>query len=117
MKYRVDIVFKNGQTEVWQRPYPPNWDFFPRHLSYSFQKWDLAANYLDSSGTLRQDLANYIQHLYWNDANPPVTITLVKSMAQWPPPNESGYVGSDERLLQWTDRVQFVYHVDEKRIE
>lgn len=117
VKYHVDIVFKNGQTSVWQRPYPPNWDFFARHLSYSFQKWDLAANYLDSPGPIRKDLANYIQHRYWNDANPPVTITLVKSKAKWPPPNESGFVQSDEGLLQWWDQVLFVYHVDEKRME
>jgi hypothetical protein len=117
IKYHVDIVFKDGHTATWQRPYPPNWDFFARHLSYSFQKWDLAANYLDEKGPLQRDLANYIQRLYWSDSNPPVTITLIRAMAKWPPPNETGYVRSDERMLQWTDHVVFTYHVNEQRME
>lgn len=117
MKYRVDIVLRDGQTVSWMRPYPPNWDFFARHLSYSFQKWDLAANYLDNRGPLWQDLANYIQRKYWSDENPPVTIMLVKSTAVWPPPNETGYVRSDERLLQWSDKTLFTYHVAEKRMD
>ena len=42
IKYRAEIKFKDGTVQIWQRPYPPNWDFFERHLAYSFQKWDLA---------------------------------------------------------------------------
>jgi hypothetical protein len=117
MKYHVEIQFQNGETKVWQRPYPPNWDFFARHLSYQFQKYDLAANYLDNKSPLWNDLALYIQNLCWNDTNPPVKITLIKSMAKWQPPNEEGWVGPDERLLQWSDRPLFVYNVQEKRIE
>lgn len=117
IRYRVEITFKDGQTATWRRPYPPNWDFFERHLAYNFQKWDLAANYLDTRGPLWQDLADFIQHRYWDDTNPPVTITLIKSTAKWPPPNESGYVRSDERQLQWSDHNVFVYHVEEKRME
>src|SRR5262249_36966204 len=117
IRYQVEIVFKDGTKTIWKRPYPPNWDFFPRHLAYNFQKWDLAANYLDNRSPLWQDLANYIQKIYWNDTNPPETITLVKASAKWPPPNESGYVGHADSELQWWSRNVFVYHVTEKRME
>src|SRR4051812_1457031 len=33
LKYRADLVFKDGTSKSWMRPYPPNWAFFPRHLS------------------------------------------------------------------------------------
>jgi hypothetical protein len=116
-KYFADITFKDGSHKIWQRPYPPNWDFFARHLSYSFQKWDLASNYLESRGPLWDDLAHYLQRLYANPSNPPEIITFMRSTANWPPPNETGYVRSDERLLQWTDQPVFTYHVTDQRIE
>jgi hypothetical protein len=117
MKYRVEVRFKDGSQKVWRRPYPPNWDFFPRHLSYSFQKWDLASNYLGAPGPLWYDLANYIQRIYWDDANPPEQIVFIRSIGDWPPPNESGYVGPDESQLKWVDHQLFVYSVAEKRMQ
>lgn len=116
MKYRVDITFKDGTTATWRRPYPPNWSFFERHLAYNFQKWDLASNYLETPNLLWHDLAMYMQRLYWNEKNPPETISLVRSTANWPPPNETGYVRSDESLLNWSDHPIFTYHVSEKRM-
>ncbi len=118
-KYRAEIKFKDGSVKTWQRPYSPNWDFFERHLSYSFQKWDLASNYLESRGPLWGDLAHYLQEQYstGDPANPPEVITFIRATANWPPPNETGYARSDEKLLQWTDRTVFVYHVSDQRIE
>ena len=116
MKYRVEIQRQGGQVETWQRPYPPNWDFFARHLSYNFQKWDLASNYLERKNLLWDDLAHYIQTLYWNESNPPVLIRLVRSRATWPPPNPAGYVQSDVRDLHWQDFTIFTYDVPTQKI-
>jgi hypothetical protein len=118
-RYRVDVEFRSGRTVSWRRPYPPNWDFFERHLSYSFQKWDLASNYLDQKGPLWNDLESYVQRLYWDDANPPIIVSLVRETADWMPPNETGYAfhEDEQEHLQWRDRRLFTYHVAEKRMD
>jgi hypothetical protein len=123
MKYRVEVQFQDGSTQTWRRPYPPNWDFFARHLAYNFQKWDLAANYLESNDNLRLDLAHYVERIYCpgdgltNATNPCQTIRLIRSNANWPPPKESGWVGGEESDLHWIDRTLFVYNVKEKRLQ
>ena len=115
MKYRVEIKRKDGQTEVWQRPYPPNWDFFARHLSYNFQKWDLASNYLERKDLLWDDLAHYIQRQYWNEVNPPAKIKLIRSRANWPAPHTSGYVQTDLSELRWQDLTLFTFDVEQQK--
>lgn len=117
LAYRAEIIFKDGSTKIWRRPYPPNWSFFERHLSYNFQKWDLASNYLQIPGLLWPDLAAYLQRIYWNDANPPETIKFISSRATWPPPHETGYIGHDDSELKWEDHVLFTYLVNEKRFK
>lgn len=115
MKYRVEILFKNGDKKTWQRPYPPNWDFFDRHLAYHFQKWDLASNYLEWKDILWRDLEQFIEKKYSNPTNPPASIALVRSQADWPPPHEYGYVMHEDSELKWRDQVIFTYVVTEKR--
>jgi len=112
-KFRVDIMFKDGTKSSWKRPYPPNWDFFQRHLSYNYQKWDLAGNHLEESNDLREDLAKYVTRLYWNDQNPPIIIKVVKSTANWPPPSETGYVQPDV-TGNWVDYVLSIHLVPQK---
>ena len=114
-RYHVDIVFKDGSTAIWRRPYSPNWDFWERHLAYNFQKWDLANNYLDRKGLLWSDLAHFVQLTYWTEQNPPATITLVKEEAQWLPPNQTGYAWHDgeEDQLKWKNETLFTFSVAE----
>ena len=114
LKYRVDITFRDGKKATWERPYPPNWDFFQRHLSYNYQKWDLAAGYLEDLNDLRVDLAVHVARLYWNETNPPVILKLIRSTANWPPPHETGYVQHDVSELNWVDVVILSYNVPEK---
>lgn len=118
-RYRVDITFQSGRVATWRRPYPPNWDFFERHLAYNFQKWDLASNYLDQRGPLWVDLAEYIQNLYSDPGNPPIVISLVRETADWMPPNETGFVFHENEInhLHWRDQRVFAYHVAEKRMD
>jgi hypothetical protein len=110
--YKVEITFANGDRQTWRRPYPPNWDFFPRHLCYHFQKWDLAAEYFERPGIgplLWRDLAHYLAVRYHDDANPPVAMSLVRSEAEIPPPRPTGYAGveHDPGQLAWQDKVLF----------
>jgi hypothetical protein len=118
-RYRVDIAFHDGSMTTWRRPYPPNWDFFERHLAYNYQKWDLAAKYLDQRGPLWDDLAHYIEHRYHNEQNPPEVIALVLEMADWQPPNETGWAfhENEEASLKWNERRLFTYHVADQRLE
>lgn len=117
LKFRVEIQFKDGTQKVWRRPYPPNWDFFARHLAYSFQKWDLASNYLDAPGPLWLDLVHFIEWLYREEPSPPQKIILIRSMGNWPEPAESGDPRQDENLLQWVDTTVFAYDVVNQRFE
>jgi hypothetical protein len=114
INYRAEIKFKDGSVKTWKRPYPPNWDFFPRHLSYNFQKWDLAANYLEKprlAPLLWTDLAHYLVREYADDNNPPETISFFRSRVDLPPPNETGYVQPDLTHLRWSDQILYTYSV------
>lgn len=114
LKYHAEISFKDGTTKSWQRPYPPNWDFFERHLSYNFQKWDLAAGYLEQRDLLWRDLTDFLLRIYANDQNPPVSVTFIRSKAERQPPHEEGYVMHEDSELQWNDSVVFKYDVATK---
>jgi hypothetical protein len=117
LRYHVEVKLQSGEVKIWQRPYPPNWDFFERHLSYNFQKWDLASNYLERKDLLWDDLAHYIQRLYENELDPPTKIKLVRSRAAWPPPHPTGYVRSDLNELKWQDVTLFTFDVPTQRFE
>ena len=67
---------------------------------------------------LWQDLSTFLERAYRDDANPPQTITLIRSEAPIPPPIERGYVGLDheDQELVWQDRPVFIYSVSEKSI-
>jgi hypothetical protein len=109
VRYSALILFKNGQTETWRRPYPPKWGFFERHLAYNFQKWDLVTNNLDFKSGLWDSLVQYLINEYQTPSNPVVEIQFIRSFAPWPKPNPSGYVGGNTEDLKWKNRVLFIY--------
>jgi hypothetical protein len=117
MNYHAEITFKDGTKKNWQRPYPPNWDFFPRHLAYQFQKWDLASNYLEQPGLsslLWEDLGSYLTRIYNDPANPPEKIEFFRSRADIPPPLETGYAQPDLSQLQWQTQLVHTYTVQDR---
>lgn len=117
MKFRADITLKDGTVVSWQRPYPPNWNFFERHLAYNFQKWDLASNYLTASEVLWKDLAEYLIRIYSTDVkNPPVSVSFIRITADVPPPNPTGYVQFNPSRLLWTEHVLFKYDAMKREI-
>jgi hypothetical protein len=109
MKYRAEIEMDNGKTAIWQRPYPPNWDFFERHKAYHFQKWDLATQQLEKYRGLWLDLAEFLEREYAAFDLKPVRMKWIQSTARRPPPNPSGYVMSGDDVLQWQDKIVFEY--------
>lgn len=109
LRYSALISFRDGRTLTWQRPYPPNWDFFARHLSYSFQKWDLVSNYLEVRTPLWDSLVDYLGHQYGAPTNPVTQIRFIRSSAPWPAPRAEGYVGGETKDLVWTSRTIFTY--------
>lgn len=111
VKYSVDITFKDGRMITWQRPYPPNWDFFERHLAYNFQKWDLATDYIEEKGLLWPDLAHFIEYRFRDEKNPPEIITFIRTKAKIPDPNPIGYVMHDPSEFEWGRFIVFTYHV------
>jgi hypothetical protein len=120
MNYHAEITFRDGTKKSWQRPYPPNWDFFPRHLAYQFQKWDLASDYLEKpglSGLLWADLGAYLGRTFDDPVNPPEKIEFFRARADVPPPNETGYVQPDLSHLQWDDRLIHTYSVRERSLQ
>ncbi len=120
VKYRAEITFRNHAMTVWERPYPPKWDFFARHLSYQFQKWDTGSFNLEKpliSNLLWLDLSHYLEKLYANPANPPDHIYYFRSRAAVPPPNESGYVEPDFSHLKWIDDRVHVYTVTDGKLQ
>jgi hypothetical protein len=120
VKYRAEITFRNHAMTVWERPYPPDWDFFARHLSYQFQKWDTGSNNLEKpiiSDFLWLDFAHYLEKLYANPANPPDHITFFRSRAAVPPPNETGYAQPDFSHPQWIDDRVHLYTVKDGKLQ
>jgi hypothetical protein len=115
-KYRVEIEFMDGTRTTWQRPYPPNWDFFERHLAYNFQKWDLVADHLETSAQVRMDLAKYIQRNYQYFDSPAKYIKLIRARANWPDPHPEGYAMHEDSELAWQDHILFNYSVSERRM-
>jgi hypothetical protein len=115
MKFRFEIEFKDKTTKTWVRPYPPNWDFFERHLSYNFQKLDLAAPALLKDPAVQKDFSGYVMRLHWSDENPPETVKLVVSRAPWPKPTEK--LVYDDKGLFWTDKILATYHVNGRTLE
>ena len=109
------MEFKNGDKKIWRRPYPPNWAFFERHLAYQFQKWDLATNQIDRTPLLQRDLAEFLAFQYRDENNPPIKMTLIKETAMWPPPNEWGFVRSNEKTMHWVENPIFIYDLVEKK--
>ena len=114
-KYRVDIRFQKGNVETWSRPYPSNWDFFDRHLSYNFQKWDLATETIEIPAYTQRDITNYILRMYESPSNPPTYISFVKTTADVPPPNPTGYVQHGAKDFKWKTLNLWTYDVKEKR--
>jgi len=114
MKYQVEIEFKDLTHKIWIRPYPPNWDFFERHLAYNFQKFDLASVYLEKHEFIRRDYCSYVMRLYWSDSNPPKTLTLVRLTADWPKPVPNQPLVYDEKVLKWQRYILARYDVDEE---
>lgn len=110
-RFRVEIYPKNAKKIVWSRPYPPNWDFFARHLSYNFQKWDLAGHYLEYPGLLWEDLTQYVLQLYHDDQHPAEFVKLILTKTPVPPPKETGYVGPFPSELIPSDEVIYMYDV------
>lgn len=104
-RYRVEIQFADGQRVLWTRPYPPNWDFFERHLSYAYSKWDLKTGDLRDQELLWPDLANYLADLYWDYGRaPPRRFELIRSQAPLPPPPAEGDVYPDLEKLPWAEQ-------------
>jgi hypothetical protein len=120
INYQAEITFKDGTQKTWKRPYPPHWDFFPRHLAYQFQKWDLASNYLEQpvlSSLLWADLAGYLTRIYDSPSNPPEKIEFFRSRADIPPPLETGYVQPDLAHVHWDDQLIHTYFVSERSLQ
>ena len=115
IKYSAVITYRDGHSETWRRPYPPNWAFFERHLSYNFQKWDLVNAYLDHKSGLWDDLVAYLIKSHQDKNNPVEQVRFLISTAPWPPPNTSGYVGGDTASLNWSDAPIFTYDVQNGR--
>lgn len=115
-KYYAEVYYKNGTKRIWQRPYPPNWDFFSRHLSYNWQKLDLAANNLEKR-IVWPDFAKYIERVNQVDNVPITRIDFIRSKAQRPPPNETGYVQHDDSELVWEAETVFSYYPESQRLE
>ena len=116
-KFRVDVTFQDGKIESWRRPYPPNWDFFQRHLSYQYQKWDLASDSLTSSEAVKKDFARFVLRMKWNEINPPVLVEVVCERAEWPAPHPTGYAFHEDRELVWHNIYIGKYQVKDKGIE
>ncbi len=116
MKFRFEIEFRDKSIQTWQRPYPPNWNFFDRHLAYNFQKLDLAGPSLLRDPAVQKDFSSYVMRLHWNDENPPETVKLIVARAPWPVPTEHKLV-YDESKLFWTDNVLATYKVSGKSLE
>jgi hypothetical protein len=117
VKYSALIVFRNGQSKRWRRPYSPNWNFFERHLAYNFQKWDLVSDNLDHKSGLWDSLDQYLLKTNQDPdgTNPIREIQFIRSYAPWPPPNPTGYVGGETKDLRWTDQVLFRYDASTKQ--
>jgi hypothetical protein len=111
LKYEIEIIYENNHRVAWQRPYPPKWDFFERHLSYNFQKFDLAADYLVTDKDVRYDYCSYVLRLHWSDINPPQVVRLLTYRAEWPEPNSDGPLEYDETKLTWIRHVMASYNV------
>ena len=112
LRYSAEIKFQDGSTKLWRRPYPPKWDFFDRHLAYSFQKWDLVDAFLDYRSSLWDGLVHYLVVIHSDDPyNRPETIRFIRSQAAWPAPNPHGWVGGEAKDLAWEDRDLFTYVV------
>lgn len=120
IRYRAEVEMEDGQVIQWQRPYPPNWDFFERHLVYHFQKWDLATQQLDQYPGLWLDLAEFLERGYRRTGYQPRVIRWLRSTAKRPPPPASGpvFLGSPlerDSRLEWVDRVVFIYDYRTRR--
>jgi hypothetical protein len=119
-KYYAEITFHDGRKTTWQRPYPPNWDFFERHLGYQFQKWDLAANYLEEPGysnLLLADWGDYLARLFANASNPPEKIDFYRTREDMPPPNPTGYVEPDFSHLQKSVMLLRTYMIKSRSLQ
>jgi hypothetical protein len=117
LQYKIELQFKDGSQKIWMRPYPPNWDFFERHLSYQFQKFDLASNYLETYDFVRRDYCEFVMRLHWSETNPPTTVSLIRSQASWPEPNSDLPLQYDESKLQWRNMLVQSYKVNGEHLE
>jgi hypothetical protein len=115
VRYYAELTHRDGAKTLWRRPYPPNWGFFERHLSYNFQKWDLVSNYLDRQSALWKGLTNYLVKHHSDPGNPITEIRFYKEEAPWPAPESKGYVGGDAESLQWNSQLLFTYETKKGR--
>ena len=111
--YYFNIEFKNGTTTRWQRPYPPNCDYFERQHAYNWQKYDTASNHMEDQ-RLWPDLGAWIGNQFQSDVNPPVRIQLFRHAADTPPPNETGYALHDSSEFSFVDGLIFTYFPEKK---
>ncbi len=116
-RWRVEVSFENLRRQTWERPYPPLWDFFERHLAYNFQKIDMAVPYMENSEALRRDYSAYAMRQVWNEWNKPQEVTLIRSMADWPAPTEDGELQYDPKILQWSDYKMSRYFVKDGKLQ
>ncbi len=117
IKYRWDITFKDQTKTKWYRPYPGKWNFFERHESYQFQKFDLGSNYLMKDPDARKDFCSYVMRLHWNDENPPELVELYQEIGKWPAPEDGKPLVYDESTLFYSDLFVARYKVNGKALE
>jgi hypothetical protein len=107
--YFFRIQFKDRSIQDWQRPLPPNWDYFERQHAYNWQKFDLASNHMEDIH-FWPDLAAWIERKFHDDHNPVAQIQLFHRVAETPPPETSNN-------FKFSDKNIFTYSTETKQFQ
>jgi len=114
--FHFEITFRDGTKKLWERPYPPLWDFFERHHAYHWQKLDTASNHFEDPH-LWPDYAHWVQREFSNDRNPPTEIRLIRKAAEIDAPAQTGYIWHEPSELNFIEQTLFTYDVATQELQ
>jgi len=85
----AEVTFSDGQQRIWPFPRMEQLGLVDRYCKERYRKWANDHLRMDANAGLWPDAARYIARLHTQPGNPPVTVRLVRSWADIPPPTDS----------------------------
>ena len=82
VRFRADVLLRDGSHQIWSPPPTQPWGFFERHRAERFRKWANDHVRLDDHRVVWLDSARFIGRQVGTPGNPAVAVTM---MRQWAP--------------------------------